>query len=151
MQRNLTPRAHNTAPTFAALFLAAAAGGGAAYICTGAGRHVGPGAAPEACSDFCLSSASSHSLRGERPSRDGDRVEVALHGCDSVDVATRADRLALVFFKKKVKKKIKALREMADRPAGHVTRIPMIDVDPQKVSPQTHPAIPLLRTVVLLA
>jgi len=164
LQRDLTPRAHNTAVAFAALFLAVAGGGGAAYICTGAGRHVGPGASPEACSDSCHAPASSHSLPGslrwdisgadlvpgERPFMDDARVENALHGRDSADVAARADLLALAFLKKKIKKSIKAHRKTADLPAAPVTRIPVIDVDSQNVSPQTHPAIPLLRTVRLL-
>ena len=149
MQRDLTPGAHNTAATFAALFLAAAGGGGAACIRTGAGRHVGPGAAPEACSYSCRAPACPQSLRGERPSRDGDRVEDALHGRDSV-AAARADRPAPVFLKKKIRKKIKALRRMATPLPAHATRIPILDVDPHGASLQTHSAIPLLRTVVLL-
>ncbi len=150
LHRHLMPRTHRIAPACAALFLAAAGGGGAAHAFVNAGRHVDLGVAPEACSDACRAPAYSHSLPGERPTRSGARVEDALHGCDSVDIATRADRLALVLHTKKAKKKVKAFRQVVPPLPVRAMRIPMIDVGPQRVWSQTHPAIPLLCTVVLL-
>jgi hypothetical protein len=57
----------------------------------------------------------------------------------------------LVLLKKKVKKKGKTHGRTADGPTVHVTRFPTTDFRPGKVSTRTPPAIPLLRTVVLLA
>lgn len=158
------PRTHRITPVCAVLFLVAAAGVGAACICIVSGRHVALWAAPEVFSDFCHAPAPSHSLPGslrrdtsgadpapgERISRDDARAGDALHGCDSLDIATRADRLALPFLKKEAKKKIKTLRKRGALPAAHVRPVSVIDFDPQKVSLRTHPAIPLLRTVILL-
>lgn len=125
----------------AALLFAAAAGGGGAHVIIDADRHGDLGAAPEA-------------RRGPSnvpaPSRDGPRAEDALHGRDSVEIAACADRLALAFLKKTIKKKIKILRRTANLPAAHMARVPLVDANPRKVSPRTHPAIPLLRTVLLL-
>lgn len=150
-------RAHSTAAALAALLLAEAAAGSAVGV--GSGRRVDVGAATVASGDPCH--ATSHgSLRrdttgadpggGERPSGDHVRVEDALSGCGSLSLATRSGRLALALLKKKLKKKIKAARKRAGLPAARVARIPVIHFDPQKASPQTHPAIPQLRTVLLL-
>jgi hypothetical protein len=164
LQRYRTRMARNKAAAFAALVLAAAGAGSAARFSTGSAPRVGVGAATETLGDFrrvpSPSRSPSGGLRrdtggaglslGERLPVDSARVGGALHGRDSVDLAARADRLALAFLKKKIKKKIKRLREMVGLPVAQVIRIPMVDANPQKVSPQTHPAIPMLRTVVLL-
>ena len=177
LHRYLMPRTHLVAPACAALFLAAAAhstssgrrpefpaaagkhrglpagagaagGGGAAHAFINAGCHVGPGSAPGACGDWRDAPASSRSQLGDRRAGSGARAEGALHGC--VGTAVGADRVAPALYKKKIKKKAETFRGAGIPLPVRAMRIPFLDVDPQKVSPQAHPAILLLRAVVLL-
>ena len=149
MHRHLMPGTHRIAAACAALFLAAVGGGGAAYASISAGRRVDLVAAADTCVGHC-DEASSCSPLGDRRSRGGALAVDALHDRVDTIVAIRADRLALVLYKKKVKKKVEALRGPVVRLPDRATRIPILGVDPQKVSWQAQPAIPLIRTVVLL-
>jgi hypothetical protein len=128
-----------------AAMLLAAAGTGAApstsrSISYGPARRIGIGAA-------------AGTLSGSRrvPSPSASPSGGLRRDTGGADLAAHARRVTLVFLKKKTKKKVKSLRGIVDLPAAHAVRVPATDRGPVKVSPQAHPSIPLLRTVLLLA